>query len=455
MMSLGDRFPYGKAPFWLLAIAVVSGTYLLLARYEKGGEEYDLEFAVFSAVHLDAYREILPHFEKEHNVRVKMELVNQKALQGRLQNAMLAGAEVPDMVELVENSMGFFCKGPLEDVMFVDLTERIRRDGLDTSMVYARYSLWSSRGHIFALPHDVHPVMLAYRRDIVEKLGIEVDSLDTWEKFAAVGRRITVDTTGDSVLDRYAITLSPGYNDLKVLLLQRGVEFFDSQGRLAYNEPGTIDVMRWYLDALHGEKPFAYSISKGQMMSKLLSDGFILFTLAPDWYSKSLERDIPGLKSKMALMPLPAWEPGGRRTSIQGGTGLAITKQCARPELAWKLAKYLYLSRTNADRMFSSMNILPPTKTLWDMPVLAEKNVYYSDQAIGLAYASLAGDVPPYYATAYSRLSESKLNEVYARAVLRYDPENPSRIDEFLKEDLRRVSAQIQKIIDYNAFLKR
>ncbi len=38
---------------------------------------------------------------------------------------MLAGTGVPDMVELNEGGLGFFTKGPLQDVGFVDLTERV------------------------------------------------------------------------------------------------------------------------------------------------------------------------------------------------------------------------------------------------------------------------------------------------------------------------------------------
>ena len=48
---------------------------------------------------------------------------------------------------------------------------------------------------MFALPHDVHPVMLAYRRDLFEQLGIDVNKLTTWDEFARVGRQVTQDST--------------------------------------------------------------------------------------------------------------------------------------------------------------------------------------------------------------------------------------------------------------------
>ena len=37
--------------------------------------------------------------------------------------------------------------------------------------------------------------MLAYRRDLVESLGIDVSQLDTWDKFVEAGQRISRTST--------------------------------------------------------------------------------------------------------------------------------------------------------------------------------------------------------------------------------------------------------------------
>ena len=123
-----EKFPYGKAPFWLLVLAVASSLLLAVTRRSEAERRPDLIFATFAPPHLEDYQKALPAFEREHGVRVSLQLVTQRALETRLQNAMLAGSEVPDMVELIEGGLGFFTKGPLEDVGFLDLTERIERE---------------------------------------------------------------------------------------------------------------------------------------------------------------------------------------------------------------------------------------------------------------------------------------------------------------------------------------
>src|SRR5262249_37675653 len=136
---------------------------------------------------------------------------------------------------------------------------------------------------------------------------------------------------------------------LTIMLLQRGVGLFDEQGRVTFNDPRTIDTMLFYLHATIGPTRIATEAGWGQSLMKAMNDGLALFYIAPDWRSYTISTDVPGLKGKMKLMPLPAWEKGGRRTSIWGGTGLAITKQSRQQEIAWELVKYLYFNPVELD----------------------------------------------------------------------------------------------------------
>ena len=89
----------------------------------------------FDKDHGDIYRHALPAFEAANHCKIQIQVVDQRALQNRLESAMEAGAPVPDMVELIDGSMGVFTKGPLADVGFVDLTDRVRQNGLYDRLV--------------------------------------------------------------------------------------------------------------------------------------------------------------------------------------------------------------------------------------------------------------------------------------------------------------------------------
>jgi arabinosaccharide transport system substrate-binding protein len=450
------EFPYGKAPLAILVLAVASGAFVLVSADREQARRPDLVLATFTKEHGAAYQPAVRAFEKRHNVSIQIQVVSQRALQSRLQSAMQAGAEVPDMVELLYGTMGFFTRGPLEDVRLLDLTERVRQAGLDKSLVTSRFGIWSSRGRLFALPHDVHPVMLAYRRDLVEQLGIDVSKLTTWDEFCRVGREVvTKDFDGDGIYDRYMLDLpADGNEQLRLLLLQRGGAVFDESGDVAFDSEAAVDVVCWYVKQLQGKDRIVYPAGWGQTFSRAIIDGLCLFYICPDWRTSQIEQDIPSLRGKLDVMPLPAWEAGGPRTSTWGGTGLAITKQCSNPELAWKLAMYLYYDRSQLGERFAATNILPPLKDAWTEPAFGEPRAFWSGRRIGQAYAQLAEQTPNEQISPYQTMATGKLSEAFTNASLYHREHGEAGLREYTRSELKRCADRARQVIGRNTFLK-
>lgn len=446
------KFPYGKAPLVILVMAVLAGTGHWATGLLRRRERADLTFLLFAKNHLDAYEPVVDAFERKHGVKISMQLVSAQALNSRLQAAMLTNTEVPDLVEIGGDSMTFFARGPLEDIGFVDITDRLHEEGLYNRIVESRFALWTTRGRIFCLPHDVHPVALAYRSDLVEKLGINVNELTTWDRFLEVGREVTEDLDGDGHPDRFMIDLPyAGYTALQ-LLLQRGGGIFDKDGRVIADSDLTVDTMIWHIKATRGDKRISFDAGWGSGLSRVMSDGLALFYICPDWRSKSFEMDVPHLAGKMKLMPLPAWEPGGRRTTTWGGTGLAITKACKKKELAWDLAKDLYFDKEELGERFANNYIIPPLKDAWELPEFDEPNPYYSGQAIGRLYAELAPQAPPDYITPYSRQAGIKMTEAYMNAADYYERKGEDGLREFLTKELKQNADYVRMLIKRNRF---
>ncbi len=441
-----EKFPYGRAPFWLFAIAITSTLVLLAVRKERPPRP-DLILVCFSGAHKAAYERALPRFEQSRGVRVQVQLANWQSLRTRLQNAMLAGTEVPDLVEMFAGSLGFFTRGPREDIGFLDLTDRIRAERLEERMVQSRFSLWSTRGRIYGIPHDVHPMMLTYRRDLVEQVGIDVNQLKTWDDFVRVGQRVTADLDGDGIIDRYMLNLPQNGNwALESLLLQRGGQLFDEQGRVAFNSEASVEVFRWYLRQTRGPKRIANDCGWGQPLMKAVSDGLALFFWAPDWRSYEFQDSLPRLKGKMALMPLPAWKPGGRRTSVWGGTGLLIAKATQHPNLAWDLAKFLYFDHQEMGRLFTDTNIIPPVKEAWNLPEFDRPNPFYSNQPLGRLYANLAAETPPVYSAALDAIAHSKFDEAFSRVTEHYKAHGEQGLEQKIRSELDRAEAYLRRM---------
>jgi arabinosaccharide transport system substrate-binding protein len=445
-MRFVSSFPYGRAPLWLLVLAVVS-IGLRVATSRQREARPDLVVVTHTEAQFDSYRKAIPRFEREHGVKVQLQFANWASLQARLQNAILAGTEVPDLAEVFAGSLGFFTRGPVEDIGLLDLTDRLSADGLTERLVQSRLSLWSTRGRVYALPHDVHPVMLAYRRDLVEALGIDVSKLDTWDKFVEVGRQVSRDLDGDGIIDRYMLDMRYDGNwALQVLLFQRGGQIFDPQGEVAFATEDTAQLILWYLQQARGPHRIGYECGWGQPVVKAMTDGLVLFHWAPDWRSWIFADEAPGLSGKMALMPLPAWTPGGRRTSTWGGTGLMIMKQTRHPDLAWALAKHLYFDTAELGERFLSTNILPPLKDAWNLPEFDKPFPYYSNQRIGQMYAALAPQAPPVYSSPVDDAARVAFDRAYNRSAEYYVRHGEAGLMEEIRAQLAAAAADVRRL---------
>jgi arabinosaccharide transport system substrate-binding protein len=457
-----ENFPYGKAPFWLFALAVVSSLGVLATRTWATEKRPELVMLTFAPNHLAAYQQSIPAFEREHNVKVSVQLVHRRALEQRLQNAMLAGTPVPDLTEIVAGGISFFTRGPLKDVGFLDLTDRLARDGLRERIVESRLSLWSTRGRVFAIPHDVHPVMLMYRADLVEALDIDVNELDTWDKFVEVGKKVVKDLDGDGIPDRYMIDLpSSAAWGIQILMLQKDIPVWDEHGRVNFDREETVDTILWYIRQLFGPERIAYDCSGvsgqvgGTVFSKALTDGLALFYIAPDWRTYAVETEVPTVAGKMKLMPLPAWKKGGRRTSTWGGSGLAITRQSKNPELAWELAKTLYFDKKELGKRFKGTNILPALVDAWDLPEFSAPNPKFSGQRLGTMYAALAPDAPPDWSTPYKTMGEDRVMDAALRAIAYYKEKGEVGLRERIKSELRASRLHLEEYIGRNRLMKQ
>jgi arabinosaccharide transport system substrate-binding protein len=449
------QFPYGKAPLAILIVAVATAAYVYVGAARQEARRPDIVFATFTKEHATAYRSVIGPFAKKHGVTVQFQVVDQRVLQGRLQSALQVGAAVPDMVELLDGTMGIFTKGPIDGIGFVDLTQRIKSSGLYDQLVTSRFKKWSSRDHIFALPHDVHPVMLCYRRDLVEQLGIDVSKLTTWEEFCRVGREVSRrDDDGNGVPDHYMLDLpSDGGDALRLLLVQRGGNIFSADGDVSFDSEEAVDVVCWYVKQIQGAGRITFPCGWGQNLSKAMLDGLCLFYICPDWRTAQFEADVPRLRGKLALMPMPAWEPGGRRTTTWGGTGLAITKQCKNVDLAWELAMYLYYQPEQLGPRFADTNILPPLIKAWDLPQFSAPDPFFSGIPLGRAYAELAPQVPAENDNPYMMQARDKFSEAFTNSAIYYAQRGEDGLREYARGELKRTAERIRELMARNVFL--
>jgi len=443
---LSRSFPYGAAAALIMTLGLSAGGWLALNPPSE--KQATLTLWTFSRTHHDAFIKSVPDFERAHpGTVVDLQLVSNRAMAARLQAALLAEVDVPDLVEVEIGQAGSLFRGPLNDVGLADLTDRIHASGLWDGMVQARFAPYTSRGRIFGLPHDVHPVQIAYRRDVFEKEGIDADSIKTWDDFIKVGRKLTIPDK------RYMVEMSDSLRDqIEVLLFQRGGGYFTPDGRCRLDDQVAIDTMMWYVPLVAGPNRIGEHLGDSQVLTRGVEDGYLLCFLLADWRTRTFERDMSKMSGKLALMPLPAVTAGGRRTSTQGGTMLGITRLSRNQEMAWEFARHIYLERKELARLFRETNILPSLKSAWDQPEFHEPRTYWSGQRLGSLYAALAPDVPFQYTSPFIVTLKNKIGEALVGCVQKFEQDGENGFRDYVRSRMKQSADELRRLMARNPY---
>lgn len=452
---LSGVIPIGVAPAVLLLIALITGG-LVLARGETD-KPHDLTVWTFSNTHYDTFKQTVPSF-RQNTPHIKapdidLQLVHYRVLDRRLRSTMWAGMDVPDLVEVNFNRAGTFFRGPVDRVGFIDLLPYLQRtdatgQALIDRILPSRLAAYTDRGRVFGIPHDVHPYAIAYRRDIFEAEGIDPDSIQTWDDFIEAGRRLTIPD------ERYMLQLDDtGVLSFEALLLQRGGGFFDARGALTIDNEASVQTMLWFVPMVAGADRISDNpAAQGQAFYKAISDGYIICFLCPDWLTKKIEMNLPQLAGKLALMPMPAVTPGGRRTTVRSGTMLGITADTPDPELAWELATHLYFDPSHVGPRFEQTNTLPANRDAWDNPAFSEPRAYWSDQRIGEIYIELADQAPTQYSSPFQEQAAARVGQVIAGACAYYRQHGEAGFEAYVRDSLRDQAKAVRNQIQRNPF---
>jgi len=414
-MDWMDGFPLGRVPLLLLVFAGISGAAVLVRSATR--RDYDLTIWTFNHLAYDEFRGRLagrPDRERIHLLNLG------RAMTDRLSLGVMTRTELPNLVEVEQSEVGQFLRGPLEKIPFVDLTDRIRAEGWDRMCIEARFARYAVRGRIFGIPHDVHPVVIVYRPDILAELGYRPEDLAIWKDWVTAAKAFYRPGARGTHEWRCGLGLSPVEAfDYLMLLWQRGGDFFDADGNVTIDGPVAVDTLEVYLSLFRSDPPAAGPrLTHWAEDFAALARGQYLGMMLPDWMLATMRTDARTLlEGKLRCMPLPAWEPGGRRTSTAGGTMMGIPRDAGNVDAAWEMAKFLYFDHDVLVRRFRDYSMVPVRRTVFDDPAFDEPVPFFGGQRVGRLLTELAEQVPPVHGSPYTPEAFTLLNAVFAKVV--------------------------------------
>src|SRR3954466_1782576 len=143
-------------------------------------------------------------FEKQHPDIDVVITRNGTNMQTRLMLSLAANTGAPDVTELQQHETPRF----IQTKRMLDLTDRASKYQKDFPG-----SAWGNcvyEGKVYAIPWDVGPCGIFYKRSLLAKHGIDVEQIKTWDDYIDAGKQLLERSGGKShMLSLYTPDLTP------------------------------------------------------------------------------------------------------------------------------------------------------------------------------------------------------------------------------------------------------
>jgi multiple sugar transport system substrate-binding protein len=292
----------------------------------------------------------IPLFKKVRpDVEIKLVALGYGDHHNAMTTALATGANLPDVMGL---EIGFVAKfaegGGLEDLSKSPYNAQALADRF---FKFAAAQATSRGGVQAAMPADIGPGALFYRKDIMDKAGItEADLTKSWDSFIDAGKTLKAKT---------GTYLIPHAAAIKDIILRSGLKdgegiYFDGKGAVLVESPRFVTAFET------AKRARAAGIdAKVGAWSNEWSEGFKRGTVATEmmgaWLAGHLKNwiapDTRGLWRSASL-------PGGVNASW-GGSFYAIPKAAKNKELAWEFVKFMTTNREVQIAAFRELDAFP------------------------------------------------------------------------------------------------
>ena len=250
------------------------------------------------------------------NVEVELSLTPYSDLWPKLQAAFVAGAGIPDMVDIEISAMGQFVREAGSEP-FAALNDLVGDQLADLSIPSATKP-WTVRGNIYGIGNEVNPVLLYYRHDVFDELGLDIDAPGSWEEFVSL--------LGGGAMEAghglFAIA-TQSWADFYVQFHQAGGEFFDADGNVQLNSDLAVEILSWQKEQL--DSGVYVDRGTGDAHYALMNEGAFITVWGAPWYQGFMKQNAPELEGKWKMRFLPVWDENSYLTVPRGGTGMGIT----------------------------------------------------------------------------------------------------------------------------------
>ncbi len=310
--------------WWLFADTV---------RHHLGRSDH-LRISFWGGYHeYEMWKEILAAFEERYpGIQVKPEYITDR-YDAKIQQQLVSDS-APDVFVFQDEPFPPFCASE----KFQDLSDYVNRsgDGIDLDRYWptaVESFLWEGRP--YGIPIWGGDNLIFYNKEAFRRAGVAYPDDETWtfDDFAEICRKLTLDLDGDGRTDQFGISL-PGWIYYLPWIWGHGARILDARKRWAFTGPEAVASLQYYYDLCYRWKvsPSPWEMTIGRDVA-FLTGRVAMFCSGP-WSMPFLNET--ALDYDVAHIPIG---PAGRHTRVTWDA-LVMFSGSKRKEDAWKLIRF-------------------------------------------------------------------------------------------------------------------
>ena len=349
----------------------------------------------FTNAQVAAFNKVYP------NVKVKQQVTAYVPATPSLSTHLVTGINVPDGIFFIEDAyLGQYAP------LLYDVSSYVA----PYASKIAPYKLAVSKqnGTIVSVPWDVDPAFLIYRTDIVDKAGVDVSRIKTYDDL--IKASVQVKAKVPSCKTPLAFLWANGFFTFMVegLSWQQHSGIADAHGNLQLNTQPYTNAFN-YLEKASKAGIVALTLWATPSLYAQWNKGEVCFMHFADWFTHWNE---PGLKAswgKIGLAKQPVFSSTDSPYSMMGGSGFVVPIKAKNPDLGALFATFQMfdpraLKAGNSGRIYEA--ILPAAEALWPdvnlvRPILSKQINEHEMLVTAAKNAPSTYRYPPWYARTF------------------------------------------------------
>ena len=213
-----------------------------------------------------------------------------------------------------------------------------------------------------------------YREDLFNQAGIDINSIITFEDYISAGKKLkekfpNITMTG--------LPFTQDENLFRCLLVANKSYYLNNKGEITVASSKAIETLQMIKRLIdEGVAKNTINWDGGIVANK---NGELASWIMGGWWGGTIKDQMPEMKGKWKIAPIPAF-PDGARASSSGGAGLSITaSEPIKQAAALEFIKESLINVDNQLMMYEKYSLFPSYLPTYDDERFLKSDDYFGD----------------------------------------------------------------------------